>query len=93
MQHECRAEHPRPVVVDRVERDPQWVVSCIQRMPVANSTSTPPTNSRIKTRSTALARFPTVRLLNNFGITDHSFASTSGSVISPNVTWVPWVTA
>ena len=93
VQHEHRAEHPSAVVVDGVEVDVEWEVVLDAKMPVTNSIRTLPTSSSSEKRSSRPARFVPTGSLNSLGITDHSFASTSGSVISPSVTWVPWVTA
>ena len=60
-------------------------------MPVANSNTALETSSAIEPRSIACAADATGGHANSRGITDHSFASSSGTVTRPTLTCRPWV--
>ena len=55
-------------------------------IPVANSNTALETSSAIEARSIACAAEATGGHANSRGITDHSFASSSGTVTSPTLT-------
>jgi hypothetical protein len=59
--------------------------------PVTISNRIPPTSSNSDRRSSACAGERTGGHANSFGVTDHSFASTTGTRISPSPTCRPWV--
>ena len=61
--------------------------------PVANSNSPEPTSSRTASRSIDCAGLPTGGHANSRGITDQSFASSTGIAISPTVMCAPWLSA
>ena len=62
-------------------------------MPVTNSNSAPPTSRASESRSRACAGLRTGGHSNSRGITDHSFASSTGNSASPIETCRPWVSA
>src|SRR3954451_20250204 len=63
------------------------------RTPVANSNTALETSSAIASRSTACAALATGGHANSRGITDPSFASSTGIAASPTLVCRPWVTA
>jgi hypothetical protein len=62
-------------------------------IPVANRNPVLETSSAIASRSIPSAGVRTGGHWNSRGITDHSFASSTGSATSPTFTWSPWVSA
>lgn len=58
--------------------------------PVTNSNSAPPTSSSNETRSSACPTDRAGGSAKSFGITDHSFASSTGTSTMPPVTCTPW---
>ena len=61
--------------------------------PVASRKPVLATSSAIDARSIPSAGVRTGGHWNSRGITDHSFASTTGIVTRPRLTWIPCVTA
>ena len=60
---------------------------------MANSNSTLPTSSSSDSRSTAIAGLRSGGQANSRGMTDQSFASSTGTATIPTLTCRPWVSA
>ena len=66
---------------------------CTFMIPVTNWNTALATSSAIDSRSIACVGDVTGGQANSRGITDHSFASSSGTATSPTFTCRPWLSA